>query len=39
LTVEASLPQPRQRQRRLLLDTIALGVVGAIGAQLFNALL
>lgn len=36
---EASLPQPRQRQRRLLFDTIALGVAGAVGAQLFNALL
>ncbi|MEP7344069.1 MAG: chloride channel protein [Gemmatimonadaceae bacterium] len=27
------------RERRLLLDTVALGVVGALGAQLFNALL
>ncbi len=27
------------RQRRLIVDTIALGVAGAIGAQLFNALL
>ena len=35
----APLPQPRQRQRRLLIDTVALGVVGAIGAQLFYALL
>ncbi len=32
-------PLPRNRQRRLLIDTVALGVVGAIGAQLFNALL
>jgi len=27
------------RDRRLLLDTVALGVVGALGAQLFNGLL
>jgi CIC family chloride channel protein len=31
--------QPHLRQRRLLIDTIALGVAGAIFAQLFNALL
>jgi CIC family chloride channel protein len=33
-----TLPANR-RQRRLLLDTVALGLVGAAGAQLFNALL
>lgn len=37
MTAETPLAQPRQR--RLLLDTIALGVAGAIGAQLFNAML
>ncbi|HXD21849.1 MAG TPA: chloride channel protein, partial [Gemmatimonadaceae bacterium] len=39
LIAEAPLAQPRQRQRRLLLDTIALGVAGAIGSLLFNAML
>jgi CIC family chloride channel protein len=33
------LTQPRLRQRRLLIDTVALGVAGAVFAQLFNALL
>ena len=37
--MEAPLAHPRLRQRRLLLDTIALGVAGALGAQLFTALL
>jgi len=35
----APLPSPHQRQRRLLIDTVALGVAGAIFAQIFNALL
>jgi CIC family chloride channel protein len=39
VTPVAPLSQPRQRQRRLLIDTVALGIAGAIGAQLFNALL
>ena len=33
------LTSPHQRQRRLLIDTVALGVAGAIFAQIFNALL
>ncbi len=33
------MPGRDNRQRRLLFDTVALGVIGAIGAQLFNALL
>jgi CIC family chloride channel protein len=39
VTPGAPLPQPVLRQRRLLIDTVALGIAGAIGAQLFNALL
>ncbi len=39
MSVDVPLPPPPRRQRRLLLDTVALGIVGAIGAQLFNALL
>ncbi len=39
MSINASLPSSDQRQRRLLFDTVALGVAGAIGAQLFNALL
>ena len=39
MTVGATLPDRGSRQRRLLLDTVALGILGAIGAQLFNALL
>lgn len=39
MSVGAPLPSPHQRQRRLLLDTVALGVAGAIFAQIFNALL
>jgi chloride channel protein, CIC family len=39
MTVDPPLPSQPRRQRRLLIDTIALGVAGAIGAQLFNALL
>ncbi|MFI5231285.1 MAG: chloride channel protein [Gemmatimonadales bacterium] len=35
----APLPDHDNRQRRLLFDTVALGVIGAVGAQLFNALL
>ncbi|HEY2848982.1 MAG TPA: chloride channel protein [Gemmatimonadaceae bacterium] len=37
--MDAPLSAISTRQRRLLIDTIALGVVGAIGAQVFNALL
>ena len=39
MSLEAPRPSPHQRQRRLLIDTVALGVAGAIFAQIFNALL
>ena len=39
MSTDAPLPSPHQRQRRLLIDTVALGVAGAIFAQIFNALL